>query len=361
MLRSIARRGTCALFQGPRAQQRLIQEIFFIAIRNHLPVHLRFVPGIEFRPAIQTRFPFPGNFGEHIDSRAHILAPFRIVRGAGIHPVRPAFTARTQKTPEIPLGSRRRHLRISAHLIQRQQRVVHVQRRILHAFCHDRTGELLPVHHKRQPRLTLPSQHVRWIRQQQHLAQKIKTRDVEVWFALPRFRQRPLDKFPRFRRHIQAANIRAVRRHARGNLNQRFEQTGTRQFPRIPVLRRQFAELPPQRTHLHAQQRAHHQFFLLVQDIGKLGIFRGEVRVYPLDILCVRRVDKNTVGKIQIFVSRRSADRPVGRQGFAACQDLFHQHVGRRVARRTIGPGQPLLQPRQIGRRILEAIDMIHA
>ena len=130
----------CGIVAGerPRAQESLVQKIFFVAVRNHLSVDLRFVRGVPFRPTFQASFPLIRNLGKHIDAGAHIFAALGIVRSAGVHGMRPVLLPGLQKIPEVLLGACRGYLRIAANFIQRQQRVVHIQRGVFDSFGHDR-------------------------------------------------------------------------------------------------------------------------------------------------------------------------------------------------------------------------------
>ena len=58
--------------------------------------------------------------------------------------------------------------------------MVDIERRVFQTLGHDGAGELLPPHYETQTGFALVDQHVRGIEEQQHLANKIETRGVQM-------------------------------------------------------------------------------------------------------------------------------------------------------------------------------------
>ena len=93
----------------------------------------------------------------------------------------------------------------------------------------------------------------------------------------------------------------------------------------------------PEGAHLHAQQSAHDELFLLVNHVSKfvLATDKGGINLFYL--LCSFRVDENSIGLIQVVISGGPADWPVAREAFLAGEDFFHQHIARGRTRRGVG------------------------
>ena len=66
--------------------------------------------------------------------------------GGGIEAVPPILPASLEKGEELFLRGRFGRLWIAAHLVQRQQRMVNIQRSVLYSLGDNRTGQLLPPH-----------------------------------------------------------------------------------------------------------------------------------------------------------------------------------------------------------------------
>src|SRR5580692_11413412 len=118
---------------GISAEKSLVQEVLFVCVRNALAVYVGFVNGVEFGPALQVRVPLIGNFGEHIDARAYVLAALGVVGGCSIHAVRPVGLTLGEEIEELLAGSGSGGLRISSHLIEGRQGMVDVERCVFHA------------------------------------------------------------------------------------------------------------------------------------------------------------------------------------------------------------------------------------
>ena len=66
--------------EGPGAEQRLVQQVFLVAIGRRMAVHHGVVTLVRARPAPERRPPGSGHLREHADTRAHVFAAFRVVR-----------------------------------------------------------------------------------------------------------------------------------------------------------------------------------------------------------------------------------------------------------------------------------------
>src|ERR1700733_5622958 len=72
---------------GPRADQRLVQQVFGMPIRQAILPGI----GVELRPQMQRFGPAFGDLGENGNARPYVLAAFVVMRRCGEHAVRPAI------------------------------------------------------------------------------------------------------------------------------------------------------------------------------------------------------------------------------------------------------------------------------
>ena len=110
------------------------------------------VAAVQARPAGQGGAPLARHLGEHRDPRSDVLAALGVVGGGGEQAVRPALQALGVQAVE------RRHrdaerLRLAADLVERDQPVVDVERRVLHGLGRDRAGRLLDLLHELELKL----------------------------------------------------------------------------------------------------------------------------------------------------------------------------------------------------------------
>ena len=97
---------------------------------------------VQLPPAAQRRLPALGHLGQHQQAGPGVLAALGVVGGGGRQPVGEA--AQPLGVAAVELLDRHADARgIAAHLAQRRQREVAVERRVLHPLGGDRAGQLL--------------------------------------------------------------------------------------------------------------------------------------------------------------------------------------------------------------------------
>ena len=132
----------------PCAHQRLIQHVFERRRRRAEIAVCQHMRRVEQLPPRHGAGPFAGNFRQRHDPRAGILAALGVVGRGRRHAMRPLFGAGPHH-PVKGLHGERLCRRIAADLVEREQAVVAVERRVLQRLCHHRSGELL--HFQRKP------------------------------------------------------------------------------------------------------------------------------------------------------------------------------------------------------------------
>ncbi len=132
--------------ERPRADQGLVQEVFFVRAGNGFAGHQNFLVLIQTLPGADGAIPLRWNFGEHVDSRANILASSWCRAWNW-----PAWRFATKfGGPEFfpwKVGEGdSKGFRRASDLVEREQRTVAIERRVLQTLRHDRPGELLEAH-----------------------------------------------------------------------------------------------------------------------------------------------------------------------------------------------------------------------
>ena len=131
-------------FDRPGTQEVLVEEVFLVAVGGLLLLDPDAVSRVRGRPSLDGLKPAVGNLREHVDSRPNVLAPLGVVsgergqtRGGIVWPGR-----------WFQRGATRGHAEsvwLSADLVERDQPVIDVERRILQALGRDRSGHLLEL------------------------------------------------------------------------------------------------------------------------------------------------------------------------------------------------------------------------
>ena len=80
-------------YRRPDAEHCLIQQIFIIGAGYFVMFHHSFFIPVEPPPAPHLLVPLFGNFGQHIDAHAHILAALAVVGRSIEHGMRPVLQA----------------------------------------------------------------------------------------------------------------------------------------------------------------------------------------------------------------------------------------------------------------------------
>src|SRR5690606_19144440 len=127
------------------ADQDLVEEIFIVAAGRRTTVDLAPPRPVEPPPPANMLRPPRRIFGEYVDAGAHVLAALVVVRRSREHrkrvvpqPLLVHVMERCRRDAEA--------LRLAADIVQRDEAMVTVKRRILERLGHHRTGELLELH-----------------------------------------------------------------------------------------------------------------------------------------------------------------------------------------------------------------------
>ena len=80
----VAQGRTAFLIKRPDSEQRLVQEILFVAVGDSLSANLLFVPGIHSCPLIEMIFPLAREFRKNVETGPNIFASLRVVGRAGV-------------------------------------------------------------------------------------------------------------------------------------------------------------------------------------------------------------------------------------------------------------------------------------
>ena len=82
--------------ERPRAEQRLVQQVFLVAIGRDAALDAQLLAAVQARPARERRAPLARQLGQHVDARADVLAALGVVGRAGEH-ASPASRARARR------------------------------------------------------------------------------------------------------------------------------------------------------------------------------------------------------------------------------------------------------------------------
>ena len=128
------------LSDGPRADQRLVEQIL------GMPVRCAVLPGgrRQLRPRVQCFRPAIGDLRQQRDAGPHVLAALVVVRRGGQHVVGPAL-AQIMAEFVKPVGRNSDQRGLGADLVARHQSVETVERRVLDALRHHGRRQLLPL------------------------------------------------------------------------------------------------------------------------------------------------------------------------------------------------------------------------
>ena len=97
------------------------------------------------RPAADGLFPLLGQLRQDVDAGPYVAAPLGVMGGQGEHAGRPPLGG-LHHGP-VKVGHRIAHVRwVAAHLVEGAERVVPVERGVLHPFGHHRRAQLGEAH-----------------------------------------------------------------------------------------------------------------------------------------------------------------------------------------------------------------------
>ena len=252
---------------------------------------------IQPRPAREMAFPQLGNLAEHCDARTHVFAALRVVRRRREHRVRPQSGAlrirlvQRRRRHAVPAG-------IVADLVQTDQPVVAIHRRVLDAFRGDRRSDLLELHRELQHRAPHGIRTAFAALAEQHVAQEVEHAQLGAGAALARDVHGPVHDAPVLVADAAMRDIRAIDREARNHFANGLANRRAREIGRAPVQLRDAIQLRREHFDLGSERRAHHQPLAVVRDLLERRVGLGELSIaarHPHFVLV--------------------ADQPAGRQG----------------------------------------------
>ena len=256
---------------GPRAEQDLVEQQFLVRVRRGvlLAFDLRLELGVAVAPGAHRAPPFLRQLRERGDPRPGVLAALGVVRGRRQHRVRPVAAVVLVRAVEIPRADAEA-LRLAAHLVERDQPVVNVERRVLQPLGHDRSRTLLELHHEplvlgHERRL-----HVRREAEEQDVAQEVVDGRVRPRVETLGQRRRAVDDRDVLgARRLPGDEVGPVDRKARDDLAHGGRQRVQGKIPEAAVPFAQTVEHEPEHVDVVGQRQPHRQPLLLVDERGK--------------------------------------------------------------------------------------------
>ena len=158
---------------------------------------------------------------------------------------------------------------IAADVVHRNEAVVVVERRVLHAFGHHAPGELLPAHHEREPFVALRFDIARRIEQQDALEKDEETIVERRSAACARTSDRLLEKNAIARGRAVIAHVRSIDAQAGGDFGERGSEVDRREVARVAIGHGHRGEALTQRPHLAGEELLDHLLLFLVADVGE--------------------------------------------------------------------------------------------
>src|ERR1700727_3066206 len=97
------------------------------------------------------------------------------MRGGCVHSFRPVFLAIANELAKMFPRHQLRRLWTAPHFVERQQRVIDIERRVFDTFGYDGAGELLPAHYEGESLFALIGKNVRRVCQGEDIPQEVET------------------------------------------------------------------------------------------------------------------------------------------------------------------------------------------
>ena len=317
----------------PCAEHRLIDQNLLISIGS------RFAR-IQAAPAAQASRPFLWDVGKHVDSSAHVLAAFRVMRGAGVHRVRGASVPLEIAAMEFfDAKVQFRAIGVGADLVDRDQRVVGVERRVFQSLRHHWSGELLPPHSEEEILLLALLQVPRGL----HKEYATKKRERRAFSCNgDRFLYPSAVRF----RNVRIPNVGPIDGQTRCDRYQCFFQILRPDISRVPVFLRQFRQTVEERADFSGKEFLHHLAFSFSKNFGKGPVGTGEFGINLFETVKTFGVEECAVDEIEEVVACGSVGTPVARNALGSGKYLFDHNVDCR-------------QPVQITFRVQKAVNVI--
>ena len=240
--------------ERPGAEQGLVEQILVVATGRGRTVDLAPLGAVEPRPAADLGAPVERQLAQHVDPRAHVLAPLVVVGGARQHGQRVVAQGLLDQGVE---GARAHAevVRLAADLVEGDQAVVAVERGVLDRLRHHRPGELLEVHGGRDDVAALVAARADQIRRQRGV-QEVEDGVVDQRGLPARPAHRPVEVAPVLRLDAVVGDVGAVDRKARDDVGERLAQAGQREVAGGPALLREAVELVAEDVELAVERVA---------------------------------------------------------------------------------------------------------
>src|SRR5260370_11474193 len=110
--------------------QSLVKRIFVIAVGRLRAAHFCFMRPIESAPSPEMLFPLVGQLREDVNPRPRVLAALGVMSRGGVQRMGPARLARVVEFMKL-IERDAELVRVAADVVERQQTVINVKRRVL--------------------------------------------------------------------------------------------------------------------------------------------------------------------------------------------------------------------------------------
>ena len=255
------------------------------------------MPPVQVLPARDASAPVERELGQDVDARAHVLATLRVVRGGRAEPGGRGRLALRER--RVQLAERRAEAaRIAAHLVQRRQAMVAVERRVLVSLGGDRPGDLLKAHDEVRALGAVGLVRPRRKSERQQIAKPVVDGDVDREAPTSREIDRPAETLAIHGVVARLAEIRAVDGEGRDDLAQRPGQAPQREVPGRAVLLRDPVQAVPEHVQLGGHRRVHDERLRLVDRLAERRAVVEQPRVDLVDRARLGAVDEDAVHQI---------------------------------------------------------------
>ena len=244
----------------------------------------RFQAPVQPLPVPEHALPFARDLGEHVQPRADVLAALGVVRRGRRQAVRPVRQAAGVPGVEAR-GSTPTPVGPPAHLVQRRERVVAVEDRVLEALGHHGPGQLLQAQHELAALGALGVGQALGIAQQQQVGDEVEHRRAGGPVA-------PLGVADRAQHVLAIAgadlgrgqlHVGAIDGEAGDHLGQRQEEAVLGEVARPAVLLRDPVEAAREHVQLARHRGAQDQALRQVEQIVELAAPLAEALVQAFD------------------------------------------------------------------------------
>src|SRR5271166_3806690 len=249
---------------------------------------------------------------------------------------------------------------ISSHLIQRDETVVPVERRVLQALCHYSRCHLLKLHRKAQYSLLVPSRIAAGYVDQKHPPDKIEYAQVGGVTSLLANGHGLYHIAPILFGYLAAVYVGAVDRETGNNLGECTSQAVESEITSVAIRERDSAEQVSQHRQFAGQANFQDQLFAVIDEVAELRSETGKRAVHTLHRPSSGLVDEQSIHQICEFVPGSAIERPLLPKTFVSSENLLGNEIHLSIQRLQVF-FQPIVQLPEILCWIVEAIRMIDA